>query len=65
MANAVLASDLITWLLDESNESLAVFGQEQGFNERADVIMAADGTNLNEFWNEVQETIRLRNQDRS
>lgn len=65
MANAVLASDLITWLLDESNQSLAVFGQEQGFNERADVIMAADGTDLNSFWNEVQETIRLRNQDRT
>lgn len=65
MANAVLASDLITWLLDESNQSLAVFGQEQGFNERADVIMAADGTDLNAFWNEVQETIRLRNQGRS
>lgn len=40
-------------------------GAEQGFNERADVVYAADGTDLNEFWNEVNETIRIRNADRT
>lgn len=65
MKNAVLATDLMAWLADNSGSSLAAFGQEQGFNERADVVQAADGTNLNEFWNEVQETIRIRNADRT
>src|SRR5690606_9672320 len=60
-----LATDLMAWLADDAPTSLATFGQEQGFNERADVVQAADGTNLNEFWNEVQETIRIRNADRS
>ena len=59
------ADALIHWLLDESPESLTIFGQEQGFNERADVVRAADGTDLNDFWNEVQQTIALRNQDRT
>jgi hypothetical protein len=49
------------WLLEDYNIS----GAEEGFNERADVIIAADGTDLNSFWNEVQETIRLRNLDRN
>lgn len=40
-------------------------GFEAGFNEKADVVVAADGTDLNEFWNEVQDTIRLRNAKRS
>ena len=39
--------------------------EEQGFNERADVVMAADGTNLNDFWDEVQATIALRNAQRN
>lgn len=56
---------LIQWLLDDSADSLTVFGQEKGFNERADVIQAADGTDLNDFWSEVQSTIALRNKDRS
>ena len=42
----------------------AFFGEERGFNERADVIVAADGTDLNEFWNEVMATIQLRNAQR-
>ena len=41
-----------------------ISGGEQGFNERADVVVAADGTDLNEFWNEVQATIRMRNAQR-
>jgi hypothetical protein len=32
-----------------------------GFNERADAVAAADGTDLNEFWQEIQAAIRLRN----
>lgn len=40
-------------------------GFEAGFNERADVVAAADGTNLAEFWNEIQRTIELRNQKRT
>ena len=42
------------WLLADA----PIIGDETGFNERADVIVAADGTDLNEFWNEVQDTIR-------
>jgi hypothetical protein len=38
---------------------------EQGFNERADAVMAADGSDLNEFWAEIQSTIALRNRDRN
>ena len=56
---------LIHWLLDDSTQSLQVFGQENGFNERADVVRAADGTDLNDFWNEVIETIQIRNQKRN
>ena len=42
-----------------------ISGEDLGFNERADaVIAAADGTDLNDFWDEVQQTIRLRNQQR-
>lgn len=59
------ANDLVKWLLDDSPMTLEAFGREQGFNERADVVYAADGTDLNEFWNEVQDTIRIRNADRS
>ncbi len=65
MKDTVSASDLMAWLLDDSPSSLVTFGREQGFNERADVVQAADGTNLNDFWREVQETIRLRNADRT
>lgn len=59
------AETLIHWLLDETPVSLQAFGAERGFNERADIVRAADGTDLNEFWNEVQRTIALRNQDRT
>jgi hypothetical protein len=51
--------DLPNWLIGD------YLGAEAGFNERADVIQALDGTDLNAFWNEIQETVRLRNQDRS
>lgn len=36
-------------------------GFEQGYNERADVVVqAADGTDLNEMWREIQQTLALR-----
>lgn len=43
----------------------AFFGEERGFNERADVVVAADGTDLNDFWNEVNSTIQMRNTQRN
>ncbi len=63
MSKSVAATDLIQWLLDDSSPFL--MGAEDGFNERADVVRAADGTDLNEFWAEVQATIRIRNADRN
>lgn len=65
MSNATSALQIMEWLLDDSAMSLDAFGQEKGFNERADVVRAADGTDLNDFWSEVQDTIRLRNTDRT
>lgn len=59
------AEALINWLLDESDASLTVFGRENGFNEAADVVRAADGTDLNAFWQEVQQTIAIRNRDKT
>ncbi|MCA1800478.1 MAG: hypothetical protein LC687_05005 [Actinobacteria bacterium] len=49
------------WIMAEA----PIIGAENGFNERADVIVAADGTDLNVFWNEVQDTIRIRNAQRN
>lgn len=49
------------WLMADA----PLIGAEHGFNERADVIVAADGTDLNSFWNEVQDTIRIRNDQRN
>lgn len=41
-------------------------GRELGTNERADVVVqAADGTDLNEFFNEIQATLALRNAQRN
>ena len=67
LGNGTIVTDrlIMDWLLDDSLMSLTAFGREQGFNERADVVVAADGTNLNDFWNEIQKTIQIRNQDRS
>jgi hypothetical protein len=63
--NAISPEGLIQWLMDDSAQSLDVFGRENGYNERADVIRAADGTDLNDFWNEVNRTIAMRNADRT
>lgn len=65
MATKTKSPAWLDWLLEDGNADLPIVGQEQGFNERADVVQAADGTDLNEFWNEVQATVRVRNQDRS
>jgi hypothetical protein len=51
--------------LDFYYQDAPIIGGERGFNERADVVVAADGTDLNEFWNEVQATIRIRNENRN
>jgi len=65
MQTATSALQIMEWLLDDSALSLDAFGREKGFNERSDVVRAADGTDLNDFWNEVEATIRLRNADRN
>lgn len=47
------------------NSGFIAQGADAGFNERADVIFAAaDGTNLNDFWDEVNATVRMRNAQR-
>lgn len=41
-------------------------GAERGFNERADALLAAaDGTDLNDFWDEVQAAVAARNAQRN
>jgi len=65
MAKPISGDILLKWLLEETPKSLTAFGADNGFNERADVVYAADGTDLNDFWQEVQDTIRLRNADKS
>jgi hypothetical protein len=43
-----------------------VRGAAGGFNERADSnLRAADGTDLNEFWDEVNQTVQARNAQRN
>jgi hypothetical protein len=43
-----------------------ITGEERGFNERADVLyQAADGTDLNEFWDEINRVVALRNRKRN
>lgn len=54
------------WLLDDSPATLASYtGAEQGFNQAADVVRAADGTDLSQFWQEVLDTIQMRNENRN
>lgn len=61
--NTTPSINYIDWLLSDDDRML--LGAEDGFNERADVVVAADGTNLNTFWEEVQSTIAIRNRDRN
>lgn len=40
-------------------------GNQAGYNERADILVqAADGSNLNDIWSEIQQTLALWNQQR-
>lgn len=40
-------------------------GNQGGFNERADVLVsAADGSDLNEIWSEIQQTLSIWNRQR-
>jgi len=53
--------DLSDWL----NLPLFLFGQEEGYNERGDVITeTTDGFPLNRMWDNFQRIIRLWNQQR-
>lgn len=65
------AADLIEGAdIEGKHELLAgtpfeALGRDLGINERADAVIAAvDGTDLNDFWDEVQKTIALRNAQR-
>lgn len=43
-----------------------VKGSDRGFNERADVLLAAqDGTDINDFWDEVVAAVNARNAQRN
>lgn len=45
--------------------SRSISGYEQGFNERADVLtQAADGTNLDQIWTEIQQVLSTWNSQR-
>lgn len=67
LGNGTIVTDklLAAWLMDDSIQSLTTFGREQGFNERADVVQAKDGADLNAFWDEILATVALRNADRN
>lgn len=65
MASSIAVPEAGIKLFSSLFEDDIISGHESGFNERADVIVAADGTDLNQFWAEVQQTVRIRNADRS
>jgi len=47
--------------VDQLYDDILFSGYEQGFNERADVmVQAADGTDLNEIFREIQQILALR-----
>lgn len=49
-----------------SDPTASIIGAERGFNEAADVLFAAaDGTDLNDFWDEVQQVVAARNAQRN
>lgn len=54
-------------LADPSPEEFfEIMGKEQGFNERSDVmVQAADGSDLNEMWAEIQQILAIRNSQRN
>lgn len=52
-------------LLGFDLKTLKFTGNEQGYNERSDVItQTLDGADLNAMWDEFQQTINLHNRDR-
>lgn len=65
MASSIAVPEAGIKLFSSLFQDDIISGYEDGFNERADVIQAADGTDLNAFWAEVQATVRIRNADRS
>lgn len=78
MTKSTLALDSLRTLLSTNPDALDVHrtrsgavlldirGQERGFNERADALLRAqDGTDLNDFWDEAQAAVALRNRQRS
>lgn len=55
-------------LIDPSPREFAsiISGSEAGFNERADVqVQAADGSDINEMWAEIAQTLAIRNSQRN
>lgn len=52
--------------VDLAIDDILFSGFEAGFNERSDVVVqAADGTDLNEMWREIQATLAVRQQQRN
>lgn len=46
----------------KDNPGILLGGNERGYNERADVVVAAaDGTDLNQMWAEIQRTLQMYN----
>lgn len=46
-------------------EVMEILGYDQGFNERSDVmVQAADGSDLNEMWSDIQAALAIRNSQR-
>jgi hypothetical protein len=76
MNSTLLKSDLLA-LAEENLDAFSIHrlatstlvsikGAERGFNERADALLRAqDGTDLNDFWDEIQASIALKNRQRS
>lgn len=60
-----LVADVASFNIDQFLETMMASGGDGGFNEAADAVFAAaDGTDLNDFWDEVQATVRIRNAQR-
>lgn len=53
-------------LVDPTLREIAeITGFDQGFNERSDVaVSAADGSDINEMWTEIQQLLAIRNTQR-
>lgn len=66
---SMLAEDVDAFSVQRSatgNLLVDIRGSERGFNERADALLrAADGTDLNDFWDEAQAAVAARNAQRN